>query len=305
MLNRVNIYDKLKPKDKRQWRITEYMNMLTNTAISMYTYTKDDTYEHIMDDTIEKCLLTGAIGWAKDKNGKVVCGISEPYSGLLDINGYGTTVILQCLNGRSYKGLNGVDAVQAYNNSTASPDMSIPRYAEQFAEVDLSMLNNIRYTRIRPFFTAKNSKIKKAIEACLKVLDGSSNVADVILDDDIKVGNGESISTVSFTDVQSIDKLQYLSTYKNELFRTWYTIHGQALTDGMKVAQQSVEEINGNVSRSFIDPFDGLKHRQQMCEDLMRVFGGNISVDFSPCWKVEVENWLNSNKEVETDDNIE
>ena len=59
------------------------------------------------------------------------------------------------------------------------------------------------------------------------------------------------------------------------------------------MAQQTEKEIDGNTSMSFIEPYDMLTNRIKRCDSINRIFGTNISVDFSENWKREVERYDN------------
>lgn len=282
----VNFYDKLKPKFKRAYREEEYIDILTNVVVSMFKYEKSEEYSHIDDRTIELCLLQGAIGWGKLDN-KLACGVADKWSGALDINGLGTSVIASTLNGKLIKGINGVDAVLGLNNPLGSPEMSIGHFASKYTECDISEDFNIKYARLKPFYIAKTNKIKETIKLFLQSLTADSTSEDVIVDDTITVTDKGAIEQVSVTDIEAISKLQYLATYRNDLDRRFYSQYGQALGEGVKLAQQSIEEINSNISKSFIIPLSMLKEREKMCAELERVFGGSISVSFSDAWDIE------------------
>ena len=53
------------------------------------------------------------------------------------------------------------------------------------------------------------------------------------------------------------------------------------------MAQQTVKEVDGSTSLSFIYPNDRLKMRQRGFDEFNRLFGTNISVRFSDAWLTE------------------
>lgn len=285
-----NPYNFLKSDEKKLVKNCKYADELTRFLITMFEYEKSGIYKDINDATIERILiLNGTCGFWKIDN-KIVCGLSSA-GGLLDENGVGTLITGTLLNGKGCKGINMVDAVLGWNNSTLTSDYDILLFADKFTEADISEDCIIRNARKSPIFSVKNSKIKKALDNILKnIYNGKSNT---ITDDTITLTDKKSIEIIDITDSQAIDKLQYLCTYHNDLLRRFYTKYGQALGEGVKLAQQSVAEVNSNISSSFINPLDRLKQRVTMCENLEKTFGKGIKVRFSEPWRIEFEKWSN------------
>ena len=285
-----NPYKLLNADNKIKYNNEVHANNLTMFLIGMFEYEKSEIYSDIDDSTIEKILiLNGTNGFWKDEE-KVVCGISSN-GGTLDNNGVGTLVNGTLLNGKGFKGINGVNAVIGWNNSNRLPDLNIVKFANMFSENDISEECVLRYTRKTPIYSVKNNKIKTAIENGLKRIFKGEPIT--IVDDSVSLSDKKSIECLNLTDPESIDKLQYLCTFHNDLLRRFYTMYGQALGEGIKMAQQSVAEVSSNISSSFVIPLDRLKQRTKMCKDLERVFGGNISVRFTEPWRIEFEKWSN------------
>lgn len=296
----VNPYKLLSPRQKIEWRNEEFANMLFE-SIMMFDYKKSKEYEHIEDRTIETTLLlNGLNGWCEDEQGNIVVGFAFD-GGKRDINNIGHSVSITCLNGKGYhKNIDNKECVIGLNNATCSSEMQVFRYADMFAEVDLSQLNNIKYTRLYPLFVAKSRKVAQLLK---DFFNGLKIGEPVKIADDGMLGNKQSIESVNITDVNAIDKLQYLSTYHNDLLRRFFTTYGLPLSEGMKQAQQSIEEIDSSTARSLVKPLDMLKQRKAMCEKLVDTFGGSITVDFKEPWKTEFEKYMKK-VEVNINENI-
>lgn len=283
-----NPYLFIKTHDRKLAKNFNYANNLLRFICMMFEYEKSKIYSKIDDFTIEKILtLNGTCGFWKNNN-EVVCGISCE-GGMLDTNGVGTAITGTLLNGKGRKGINGIDCVLGKNNSTRTIDTDIMLFADKFTETDISEDCLLRNTRKSQVFTVKNNKIKKALDEILKnIFNGKSHT---ITDDTLSLSDKKSIDIIDLTDTSDTVKLQNLSAYHNELLRRFYTRYGQALSDGFKMSQQSIEEITNNLSSSFIEPLDRLRCRQQMCKELENVFGGSIKVRFSEPWRIEFEKW--------------
>ena len=286
-----NPYNRLNAENKKRYNNQVNSNDLMLFLIGMFEYEKSEIYKDIDDSTIEKILiLNGTNAFWKNNNEKVVCGVSS-VGGTLDTNGVGTLVNGTLLNGKAFTGTNGISAVVGWNNSNRLPDLNIIKFASLFSETDISEECVLRYTRNTPIYSVKNNKIKTAIENGLKRIFKGEPIT--IVDDSVSLTDKKSVECLNLTDSSSIDKMQYLCTYRNDLLRRFYTMYGQALGEGVKLAQQSVAEISSNISSSFVIPLDRLKQRTKMCEELEKVFGGHISVRFTEPWRIEFEKWSN------------
>lgn len=294
------IYDIVNNKNKKKLTLNTYYRDILNSVSSMFDYEKSEKYSEIEDSTIELILSnSGMIGFY-ELGGKVKTGYCVD-GGKLDVNGVGEILNINQLNGEHYKGFSNIDTVYGLNLPLGNCDENIAKFSELLTETDVSQLCNIKYSRISPIYKVKNNQIKQRID---EILTNNTN-GDItsILDTDISLDGSENINTISLNETEHISKLQYLSAYHNDLLRRIYTFYGQALGEGMKQAQQSVEEISSNTSASFIIPLAKLKERKRMCEKLERIFGGKINVKFSKAWEIQYNKWITENMENERGNN--
>lgn len=207
----------------------------------------------------------------------------------LGTNAFGVTPI-----GR-IEGTRGIDIVLGRNNKLMFPSLELEFIADILTELDTSIRNNIRFTRMHNIPIAKDNKQKVLIDEVLNDLENGtlkSVVSENILDGEFDTTN--EIRTVSITDVKECDKLQYLFHAKDDVIRQFSTKYGQATQGTGKMAQQTEREIDGSTSLSFVHPLDMLNERKIMVDDINRIFGTNISVDFSKAWKIELEHFEES-----------
>lgn len=266
----------------------EYQNFITN----MFVY--DNLPDTIDENFLEMYLnANGTVGWTK--NGDDLIIINGGRSGKVGLYGLG----------ENYIGTNndpeigevtfkvGIDGVVGYNNSTMSPDFDFEFIPYVLCEIEKSILFNIRYARLAPIFEASDSKEKDAIEKLLNDIDDGKMV-NVISEDILKELEGEANNTKVFnlTDVKEIDKLQYLLKAYEDIKRIYHTKYGLSDHGSSKLAQQTVDEVNGSTSSAFTLALNMLYYRRIMLEDVNAMFNTNITVRFSPAWELEYSKFI-------------
>lgn len=264
-----------------------------NILSSMFTY--DGLPDSIKPEFIERFLImNGSIaGWTYDGpdeqyKGKQIVSIGgdadEP-----DVYGVGYRYIAATQNGYTKSFTRDVDGVVIYNNSIYAPDIQIiDLFVDQLTEMLISLKTNILYTRNKPVFKAATDKEKRAIQEAFEkikndlepVIVTSTNVME-------EIDGTESVKVLDITDVNNADKLQYIVKTIDDAFRWFFTLYGQSIQGNGKLAQQTVKEVDGSTSLSFIYPNDRLKMRQEGFERFNKMFGTNITVRFSDAWLTE------------------
>ena len=287
-----NIFELLTPKQKENFYEDLHTNELFLYLQSMFEY--DGFPESVDTRFIERYMITtGACGFGIVDEKLVVtqsypCGEPNDY-------GIGTQIIGTTRNGGSYQGNIGETTAYGFNNASGRADFELYKVASDLTEIDKSLNCNIINSRYTPFIAVSDEKTKKALQTALdntalgKVVTFLSN--NILK----KFADGTSgLEVVNITDVKNSDKIQYLAHHKDDVLRWFFTKYGQCNNGTGKMAQQSVDEITGDLSISFIIPMDRLKERQKMCKMVNKVFGLNTSVRFSPSWEVEYKKFTMS-----------
>ena len=272
------------------WTLKDtFINMLA----SMFTY--EGLPESIKPEFVERFLImNGSIaGWRydgpdADYADKLIVSIggdaNEP-----DVYGIGTHYIAATQNGYTKSLKRDEDGVVIYNNSCYQPDIQIINaFVDELTEMFVSLRTNILYTRNKPVFKAATDKEKRAIQEAFEkikndlepIIVTSTNVME-------EIEGSETVKVLDITDVQNADKLQYIVKSIDDAFRWFFTLYGQAVQGNGKMAQQTVKEVDGSTSLSFIYPNDRLKMRQEGFDRFNKMFGTNISVRFSDAWLTE------------------
>lgn len=283
-----DVFSFMKTKAQNKIRYATYANLLFNTMLEMFEYEN-------LPDTIPKRFLesilhgTGEV-FVSRINDKLIASHGT-LAGEVDEYGLGTEVIAVCPRGET-RGERGTDIAYGINNDTATPDMLIYWIAHLLAETDKSIKLNVIYSRLLKIPKVNNEKDKAMFEDILKkVMDGepqafaSSNALDLEL--------GHGTETFELTDANKIDKLPYLTQFFEDCLKRFYNFYGQPMQNQNKRAQSISDEIHGQDSVSFIIPMQMLRCRQALCDEINKIFGTNISVDFSPVWKVELAGFIN------------
>ena len=252
---------------------------------SMFTYDIKPEIDMWLFDLILN--MEGFLGMTV-KDGKPIYG-SLVLNG--DFNDYGIpkrgTIITY--NGTNYDGEIDKDIVICWNNSTHSLDFSTYEFALNASEVKKSLRTALFQCRMSNMITAKNDKVKKAIDKALENIDEGKPVS--VLCDDImsnELGT-EPLETHSLTHPEQIHTIQYLSKYYDDLQRWYYTMNGQPIQGTGKMAQLTQEEVQGQQTLSTILPFNKLNERKKFCDKVKEILGIEMNVDFSTPWKISLD----------------
>lgn len=223
-----------------------------------------------------------------------------------NVYGIGHKFIANTLNGYVKTLTPGVDCVICKNNSLYMPDMPLIMSAVNLlTEGFTSLKTNIIYSRLKPVFKVNDDKTKAAVEEAFKSIKEDLEPIQITSKNVLSEIEGtKDVDILDITDVKNADKLQYIVKAIDDIMRWIYTLYGQAIQGNAKLAQQSVDEVQGSTSTSFIIPNDRLKMRKEFCQQANDLFGLDIDVDFSAAWKVESIKYkkeadINENGEIE------
>lgn len=228
------------------------------------------------------------------------------YADKPDVYGLGETIIANTLSGYvKHKLIPGKNCVVMHNNSVYTSDMAIISQAvDMITEMLTSLKTNIIYSRLKPVFKATTDKEKAAIETAFNSIKDDSKPIVItsknVIEEELE--GSEAIKVLEITDVKNADKLQYIVKAIDDVMRWYLTLYGQAIQGNAKLAQQTVDEVQGTTSASFILPNDKLRMRKKAIEQVNELFGTDIEVDFSDAWKTESVKYK---KEADIDENGE
>ena len=295
-----NVYSILKQKKKDLITSEDFCSLLVESLSGMFVYTcEDDKYlEEMLNHKLEIWLRAyGKIGFAKDETGQLYFGRVEFTGGNLNKYGWLDQVTIFTLNGQSKQFKVGSDdVVIMFNNSIGAPEWNALRYADKLAEVDKSMDCGIINSRYTQMVLVKNEKVKKAIDAAIKDIKVGEPITvdgtDLLGQDFMKpTGDAKSVELFNITDVTNSDKLQYLTHFHDDLMREFYQMYGIDTNNTAKMAQQSVDEIQGSVGRSFIIPNQNYNWRLRALNEISEKFGVKIDIAWGESWGIEMDKY--------------
>lgn len=223
-----------------------------------------------------------------------------------DLNPYGegAEVIAVTRNGheRRFKNRYEDDVVVGFNNITHEPCNDIELDAATLAEIDLSILYLIHYTRLYPVFKAADEKTRDKIVQAFKNMEVGKplTIIDKPLLEELGIET-KSLETETLTNPELASVIQFTSKLREDVKRWHFTKYGQTINSSSKLAQETVDEVNGAVSASLIIPLSMLAARRAMIEEVNRKFGTNIEVNLSGAWRAEVTRY----EEISGEDDID
>lgn len=231
--------------------------------------------------------------------------------GTPDVYGNGTQPIFTTLNGVSkqigraynnivYSDMGEVIAVICQNNNTETPDATYQIASQMLTEAITSLVQNIIHSRYSPVLAVPDSTIKSAVEGAMSdIIAGKSIVVTSSnLLQEIETGI-KSVEPIPLNEVENQQYIQYIIKTIDDVIRWYLTIHGQAVQGNGKLAQQTVDEVNGSTSASFILPELGWRWRDQFCRELGEMGIEGASVTYNKPWTVEVEKYTEDVEEPE------
>lgn len=210
-----------------------------------------------------------------------------------DLNPYGegAEVIAVTANGheRRFKNRYEDEVVVGFNNILKTPCFDIDIDSLTLAEIDLSLLYLIHYTRLYPIFKAADEKTRDKIIQAFKNMEVGKplTIIDKPLLEELGIET-KSIETETLTNPELASVIQFTSKLREDVKRWHFTKYGQTINSSSKLAQETVDEVNGAVSASLIIPLSMLAARRTMIEEVNATFGTNIEVNLSGAWRAEV-----------------
>lgn len=213
-----------------------------------------------------------------------------------DAYGNGSKCIVSTANG-FVKTVDFEDIAFTYLNSAHSSLRSfIVACADDIANALISLRQDVKYTRNHPIYKSKDDAEAAVLNKFWDDIDAGSDALAVtsknIYDDALEDLNGQknaSNNIINLTDPINSDKMQYVTKVVDDYMRWALGLFGQAIQGNGKMAQQTVDEVNGQTSSSFILPNDMLEHLQKFNERMKELsfVPDDAEIDFSKAWKVE------------------
>lgn len=212
-----------------------------------------------------------------------------------DAYGQGAKVIVTSANGYneivSYE-----DCSFCWNNSAHTSLREFMCIAsEAITNAFLALRSGVRYSKNHPIFKASDDKEVAALNKFWQDICNDEDALAITSENVLEkafagqMDASASSNVINLSDPVHNDKMQYLVDIIDSYLRWFFSFYGQCIQGNGKRAQQTVDEVNGQTSLSFILPNDMLTHRKAWVED-MKAKGylpETADIDFSPAFKVE------------------
>ena len=143
------------------------------------------------------------------------------------------------------------------------------------------------FARLLRIPKVRNQREKDAIEESVKALYNGNFLA-VTSEDNLKKyidGQADELEFLDIADPEKINLLQYLNQYRDNIVKRFFQLYGQGMQNTAKLAQQTTDELHGSDGVSMILPLQRLAYRKKFAEEINKLFGTNITVDFSEAWQ--------------------
>lgn len=301
-------------KDRKTNKDTYFMNniqLLNEFHLGMFEYEglPDTLRTNYMEYWLQKygkvAIFRTPAGWGSDgfPEGSLICTTVQMGNDL-DPYGEGSEIIVTSRNGHNTR-LNRYSdpVVLAFNNHMQKGNPDTYTDALRLAEIDISIDHLIFWTRLFNIFKVADENTKRTIAEAFSNIEAGKPITVVSkkIFEDLGIGS-EDITSEMLTSPEFAEKIQYTARLREDVLRWHYTRYGQVVQGDTKMAQQSVDEVNGTVSSSLILPLNMLACRRVMIDQINSTFGLNASVDLSGAWRAEVTKYENNSGEAEIDD---
>lgn len=225
-----------------------------------------------------------------------------------DAYGLGSKVIVTSCNG--YCETKSFEEVAFGWNNSAHTNLRefMALVSDALANALTSLRSGVGYSKNHPIYKARDDKEAAALNEYWKKVkdsDGDDDLAIAsknILDELEGITPGAAQNVINLSDPATSDKLQYVDRVVDSMIRRYFSLYGQSVQGGNKLAQESVDEVNGYTSTSFILPNDMLYQRRLWLDRMkaLNLVSEEAEIDFSTAWKVEA---IKYQKEADVDQN--
>lgn len=287
MTNFRNLY--LTKKEQKELNNIGYDITGIDLLTTMFEYS-GECVDGVNTDYLDIILTNEGIAGMWLKNGRLMYG-TPTVSGLMGpcYTYEGTTgTVLNIFNpGVSIQGIEGKDFIYIFNNKTQTPDLQRIKFAGLFTQIDTCMGACLKKAMPSNVIGCVNDKVRNAVNKTLKSGDnGEPNTLVASTYDDEQLEN--AIHSFELSDTTLIEKLQFLSKFRDDTLSRVATLYGMALNSTGKMAQQNNIEMQGYNLFSRILPYNMLETRRFAVKRFNELFGTDLQVEFSEPWKAAI-----------------
>lgn len=287
MTNFKNLY--LTKKQKKELNNIGYDITGIDLLTTMFEYS-GECVDGVNTDYLDIILTNEGIAGIWLKDGKLMYG-APTVSGLMGAKytyeGTDGTVLNIFDPDVRVQGIEGKDFIYIFNNKTQTPDFQRIKFSELFTQIDTCMGACLKKAMPSNVIGCANDKVRNAVNKTLKSGDnGEPNTLVASTYDDEQLEN--VIHSFELSDTTLIEKLQFLSKFRDDTLSRVATLYGMALNSTGKMAQQNNIEMQGYNLFSRILPYNMLQTRRFAIDRFNKLFDADLRVEFSEPWKAAI-----------------
>lgn len=285
----VMCYDPWLSTKERKW-----LAHVTNLELQTAAMFECDNMTRQMFRQVERCFLRyGMCAYTVFDDGTHYADIAALQGNINDW-GFGNEAYIISRNGKNAKkGKVGEDIIVGWNNDELTPCFDLYNFADLLTEIDVSTKVNVINSRLHKIPVAKDEKQRLAIKTALeRMKKGETDTvvnALTLTDLATEAGVNAQLDSLSLTEVDDIQNVQYLSKLYDDIIARWWNMYGHDMQSTGKMAQQTEVELAGYESYSMITPENMLSNRVEWIEKVNEKFGTNYKYHFSPAWSWAME----------------
>lgn len=288
-----SMYRKMKDKWKVAHDDDMYANYIRSAISVMFDYDKQIYRPDLFDLILRDC---GMVALIETDTSPYTPVFFYPVGGERYADGWYRNAKCYDFIGKEYDfndWLDNPDILVFFNTPNRTPDSFVEKFANMLTDVDISIMNNVHYSRQHPVPIARDKKTKNMIDASIRSIN-SGSVETVLVDSNLQslLNDDKIVDVLNLTEVEKSQYIQYLSHLHDSLISRLFFMIGLGTTDNGKQAQITTEELNKNDDASITQALAWYKARKDGF-DSAKEKGANLSFDFSPVWKRRIERIIN------------
>lgn len=280
-------------------RINAYDDILERILCTEYDY-KNLPYEEMTTHFIERAINTGVAVFTQipENSGSVNKGLygcfPVHFTGTLKFDGTSDDFTLfdgQTDITKSQLVESGKKYVIVKNNPFMSSEYYIIHwYSEMLAETDKSEKALIEWCKVHPIAKAASGVDVAVYNTVLDdMLQGRKKYHVISDNSKLLTGTPSSVSdtVINLTNPNDVQNMHFLSEFHYDILRRFCSIYNIPFHSNSKSAQSLESELHNMDIFSTILTRERLKSRKKAVEEINRVFGWNVSLDYSDWVKAE------------------
>lgn len=239
---------------------------------------------------LERILQTSSfVIWCKDKEGKLYVmwgglgGLPNPYyQPTYGIVANPSLKFYEQINFDDLKGEKGNGVLMWNDSSHIGLLPMFDRNASLLAECDISIRVVTVLYRIPAFFKSLNDTTKESIEKMLNDIEVGKLA---VVGDDTDILTNDGVSLVEKFNERPFGALKELVETRQYMLGSWYNELGLNANFNMK--REAINESEADMNEDALLPLidDMLESRRSALDEVNKMFGTNITVDFTSSWK--------------------